>query len=819
MNMLSWLDSVRADAVFGWRQLMKNKATTAAAVLSLALGTGACVAAFRLMDALLFRPLPVAGADRLYSVAFENVGAAGKLMVYDSCSYPMFQRMREAVKEDADLIAASYADHVDLTFGSDEEMEKANLQYVSGWMFSSFGLNPALGRLLNAGDDAAPGAHPLAVISHAYWSRRFGRDRGVIGRKVRIGDDLIEIVGVTGENFEGTETGTQTDIFLPMAMKNPRTLASPVNFWLRTLVKLKPGVRPDPVREKLRAAFAAIQLERATGFMGMPKRQLEAFLKERLLLEPAAAGRSNLQRDYRRPLAALGSLAAMVLLIACANVANLMTARAAARGREMALRVSIGAGRARLAQLVMVEGAWVAMLATGLGALFAWQVAPWLVSMINPPGDPAHLAMPADSRVVGFAIVLGVSITLLFGMAPAWRASSVKPATALRGGEDPRSRSRMMRVSIAAQVAFCFVVVLAAGLFVETFDRLSNQPLGFSPERVLNLETTSRKGQPGMIWSQALERLRAMPGVEAAGLTGWPAMSGETSISLVSINGGVPSESYCDLVYASPGWLGTMRIPLIDGRDFRDGEANPAVIVNQAFAREYFRGENPVGKFFELVGRGRVMIVGLTGDARSRDDLRLPIRATAYVTFDSVGPRSRGTFVVQTANSNPVALASILRREVSRARPELRVTNVRTQIEVDRSKMVRERMLAMLALFFAGVALMLAGIGLYGVLDYAVLDRRREIGIRLAIGATAGDIGRRVTIDIFAIVLAGAGAGLMLGIALVRSIEALLYQVKATDLALLSIPAGAIVVVACIAALAPVTRAVRIDPVTILRAE
>src|SRR5450432_1013910 len=293
IRLIPWLDSLRADAVFGWRQLMKKKATSGAAILSLALAIGACTSAFRLIDALLLRPLPVAAPERLYVVAFENFGGAdGKLTTYDSCSFPMFRLMRAAVEHQAELVAVSYAERIDLTYGSDQEMEKANRQFVSGWMFPTLGLRPALGRLLTESDDLKPGSHPVAVLSYDYWTRRFGQDSKAIGRTVRMGDGLYEIVGVTGERFTGTETGTVTDVFIPMMMKNPATLASSNNFWLRTLVQLKPGVAPEPVHERLRATFRALQQERAKGFAGIPKRQLDQFYAEKLLLEPASSGRS-----------------------------------------------------------------------------------------------------------------------------------------------------------------------------------------------------------------------------------------------------------------------------------------------------------------------------------------------------------------------------------------------------------------------------------------------------------------------------------------------------------------------------------------------
>ncbi len=465
VRLIPWLDSLRADAIFGWRQLNKRKMTSAAAILSLALAIGACTSAFRLIDALLLRPLPVADPERLYAVVFEGPGADGKVNVYDSCSYPMFLQWRSVVKDQAESVAISYADRIDLTYGSDQEMEKAYRQYVSGWMFPTFGLRPALGRLLTANDDSKPGAHPYAVLSYDYWAHRFARDPKVIGRTFRLDNDLFEIVGVAEERFTGTETGTMTDIFIPTMMKRPSTLASSNNFWLRTLVQLKPGVAPEPIHQKLSATFHAFEAERAKTIPGLTKYRFEQFFNQKLLLEPAAAGRSNMQRDYRQPLVALGVLVALVLLIACANVANLMTAQAAARAREMALRVSIGAGRWRLVQLVLVESALLAFLAAAIGGLFAWKSAPLIVNMINPSDNPARLILPADWRVLAFGLALAFGVTILFGLAPALRASSVKPVNALKGGEDPHSRRRLMYALIASQVAFCFVVHFVAGLF------------------------------------------------------------------------------------------------------------------------------------------------------------------------------------------------------------------------------------------------------------------------------------------------------------------------------------------------------------------
>ncbi len=827
IRLVAWIESLRADAVFGWRQLKKNKVASAAAILSLGLAIGACTSAFRLIDALLLRPLPVANPERLYVAARRGIGPGGDFRVSESCEYPAFRRMRAAVKDDAELIAISYADRVDLTFGSDDEMEKAHRQFVSGWMFSTFGLEAAAGRLLTENDDVTPGAHPYAVISYDYWTRRFGRDPKAIACGLRMGNNVYEIVGVATAGFTGTEPGVFIDIFVPTMMSPSVTRSE--SSWFRPFVALKPGVAAEPVRAKLHAVVRAFQEERAKGWTSQTKLFIDRFLNQTVVLEPAATGWSGMQTAYRRSLIALGVLVALVLLIACANVANLMTAQGAARAREMALRVSIGAGRWRLMQMVLVESAWVGFLAAAFGALFAWWAAPFVVSMINPPDNPARLSLPADWRVLGFAFALALGVTFVFGLAPALRASSVKPAIALKGGDDPHSRRRLMHALIAVQVAFCFVVHFAAGLFAATLERLANQSTGFSAERLVVLDTVVQRPQPPAAWDQVAERLRAVPGVETVALADWPLLDGNGWNGCVWVNG-APTEVLGYFLGVSPGFMDAMKIPLLDGRDLRAGESYPGVaIVNEAFAKQCFGGGNPIGKWFERetgngVTRGRLQVVGLVRDARYRN-MREPITPTAYVPFQSVDakgtaqPKGSGAFIVRTAGSNPLALASLLRREVPRARPEFRVGNIRTQTEINQRHTVRERLLAMVAMFFAAVALTLAGVGLYGVLDYSVLQRRREIGIRMAIGAQAGDIARRVTAGVFSMVIVGSLAGLALGMASVRSIEALLYQVKPADPVMLALPSLTILAAALLAALPAVLRAVRIDPVAMLRTE
>ena len=918
LRLLPWLDALRADVVFGCRQLRKRKVTSAAAALSLALGIGACTAAFRLIDALLLRPLPVAHPEQLFALSRTGIGPEGTPQFHDSWAYPPFRLMRAAVKGQAELTAVSYAERMDLTYGADADMEKAYVQYVSGWMFRDFGLQPAVGRLFTERDDVTPGAHPYAVLSYDYWTRRFGRDARVIGRTFRLGATAFQIVGVSGDGFTGIEPGTITDVFVPAMMNSlvtrddstwirsiarlaPGVAAEPLrqklaatsrafeeerakgfthipfrniaNFlgqrltlepafagvsgdgftgiepgtitdvfvpammnslvtrddstWIRSIARVAPGVALEPLRQKLGATSRAFEEQRAKGFTHIPFRNIGNFLDQRLTLEPALAGVSGMQRSYRESLAALAAVVGLVLLIACANVANLLIANATGRAREMALRVSIGAGRGRLVQLVLVESALLAMLGAAGGAVFAWWSAPFVLARINPPDSPARLVLPFDWRVAGFGLALTLAVTILFGLAPALRASSVRPVSALKGG-DPHSRQRLMKALIAVQVAFCFVVLFVGGLFTATLDHLAKRPTGFSAERLLAVDTVSSPPQPAVYWEGVAAHLREQPGVEAVAMAGWPLVSGTQSNSFVALEG-KDLETLAYFLNVSPGFLDAMKIPLLDGRDFRLGDTNStAAIVNQAFAKLYFHGESPVGKFFERTANHvRLQVVGLMRDAAYRN-IREPAIAVAYVPFELSGgtgastpvrPIGRATLLVRTTAANPMIAAPMLRREVARARPGFRVSNVRTQEEIDLRHTIRERLLAALALFFAAVALLLASVGLYGVLDYSVLQRRREIGVRMAIGARPAHIARGVTGDVFAMVLIGAVAGLALGAASARYIAALLYQVKATDPAMLGVPVVAILGASIVAALPAVMRAVRIDPATMLRME
>ncbi len=664
------------------------------------------------------------------------------------------------------------------------------------------------------------------MLSYDYWKRRFGRDPKVIGRTLRIGDQLFEIVGVGPETFTGTEPGMVTEIFLPMMM-NPMVEREDAS-WFRTLAILNPGEPVEPLRAKLDAVSTNFELKRLKANSGLPKQFFEMARSMRLSMEPAGPGVSVIQSDYRHALTWLGVLVGLVLLIACANVANLMTAMAASRAREMALRVSLGAGRLRLVQMVMVESAMLAVGAAVLGAVFAWWSAPWVTTLISTPANPARLILPADWRVLGFGVALIVGVMLLFGLAPALRASGVKPVSALKGGEEPHTRRRLMYGMIAAQVAFCFLVLFVAGLFVTTFHRLANRPVGFDASRLLLLETVVPHGRSVAAWAQVAETLRAVPGVDKVAESFWPLVSSNSWNGWVSVNGGAKSDELAYFLGVSPGWFETMKIRLIDGRQFRASDAYPgAAIVNEAFVKQFLNGANPLGTTIskgDADPHNRCQIVGVVADAPYKS-VHEPILPVAFVPFRQLDAKgveqtmSSGTFLVRTRENDPLAMAAELRRKVAQAGTGFRVSNVQTQQELLDAQTMRERLLAMLGVFFAGVALLLAGIGLYGVLNYSVSQREREIGIRIALGAAALNVARLVTVRVFVTVVIGAGVGVALGMASVRYVQSLLYGVKATDVLMMTLPAAILLVVALLASAPAVLRAVRIDPVEMLRAE
>jgi putative ABC transport system permease protein len=478
-------------------------------------------------------------------------------------------------------------------------------------------------------------------------------------------------------------------------------------------------------------------------------------------------------------------------------------------------------------QLVLVESALVAMAGAALGGLFAWWGAPAVVGMINPADHPVRLVLSADARVLGFAAVVAVGATMLFGVGPAVRVSATRPADALRQGRGSSSRRRAMHALVAAQAAFCFLVLFDARLFTATFERLSKQPTGFSAEGLLNVVTSARPAKTVVEWQQAAEQLRSVPGVESVAVAGFPLLSGSMEGGFVSVNGGPPEQTLVSFLTVSPSWFETMRIPVVSGRGFDERDQSPGVaIVNETFAKLFFRGEDPVGKSFDTNKNSgmRLRIAGVVRDMRT-DDMRgpvLPVVCLPFRSMDAEGkPRtSRGdSFVVRVARGSEGAVGSMLRRAVPRAQAGFLVSRVVPETELVEQQTIRERLLATLASFFAATALLLAAIGLYGVLQYSVAQQRRDLGIRIAVGAPAREVVRRATATGLAMMGLGAAIGFGMARISARFIESLVYGVKATDVAAAGWPAAVLIAAALAACVPAALAALRIDAAEMLRSE
>lgn len=820
------VSALGSDIVFGWRQLKKHPLASAAAILSLALAAGATTSAFRLVDALFLRNLPVSEPNRLFYLETTFVDREGRPDTLDEFDYPTFLRYRETLKNRAEIMVVGMSARQDLQFGADQDSERAWRQFVSGNFFTVMALKPAAGRLLMPDDDRAPGVGRVAVISYDYWTRHFSRDPKAIGRTFRMASGQYEIVGVGPEGFTGTEPGEVTDLFVPATM-NVQALNSPGWSWFRTWLRPLPGITTEQIRQPLQQVFTEEQKGRiSTLHTSTPQEQINRMLNQRILVQSAAAGASHLQRQYRQPLLILSVLVGLVLLVACANVASLLTAQAEARARELALRVSIGAGRGRLLQMLLVESLMIATAAAGLGMIFAAWAAPAVTSMLRVPADPVRMVLQTGWRELGFSLALALIVTILFGLVPALRASASDPIQALKGIRATSSRRPLMNSLLAAQAAFSVLVLFMAGLFVATFQSLSNRPIGFSPEHVLVLGTGAAKQAD---WSQVADRIREMPGVSSATAAGWPLLSNNHWTAAVRLPGRSDETKPPYFLGVTPGFFETMRIGMISGRDFRPGDETPRLneqnqvvpgtgIVNEMFARVYFDGGNATGRVVHMLqGKDKLVPVEILGVVRdvAYGDLREAIRPTVFVP---IGKRNNATLLVRTA-ADPLALAPSLRRAIGSAQSGLRVRNIELQENFVRWHLVRERLLASLSGFFALVALILAAIGLYGVLNSSVTQQRREIGIRIALGAQTSEVVKAATGSAAWMLALGGAAGLLSGVASSRLIEKLLFNVRGSDAAAVALPILILAGTAAVAGLHPALRAARTDPAETLRSE
>ncbi|HXD29511.1 MAG TPA: ABC transporter permease [Pyrinomonadaceae bacterium] len=859
------------DLRFGARMLIKSKGFTMVAVLSLALGIGANTALFSVVDAVLLKTLPVADPERLVLFEwqagrpFRTSGMSGTshvpgppdLKTLSLFRYEVFERMNAAAPDGplSDLFA--FAPIRELTAVVDQQAELISGQAVSGGYYAGLKVQPSLGRAITVEDDK-PGATPVVVLSHQFWQERFGADPAVIGRPLKLNKQSFTIIGVTSPAFtDVTQVDFHPAIAIPLASEpllqgeNSRlsTAKRPGVWWLNLMGRLKPGATNEQARDSLNGAFQAAALE----LMPPPRKanqpaQLEPKDYPRLIAESGSRGMLDMRRGYSTAIYGLFIVVALVLLIACANVANLLLARAALRGAEINVRLAVGAGRWRLVRQLLTESVLLAALGGAVGVLFALWGKRALVALTDKNTGilPSEVDLSLNWRVLAFTVAVSLLTGVLFGLAPAWRATGLDLATSLKQSRRTTGGvSRLSKGLIVAQVALSLLLLVGAGLFIRTLYNLQRVNLGFNQENLLLFtlqpEQSGYKDEQLLrFYQQLFARLDRLPGARAATFGKVALIANDNWFFDILLPGETEmtagEKHITNRQAVRENYFATMEIPLLRGRSFtaQDDQRAPKVaIVNQTFGRQFFPNDEVLGKHVTVIdGKQEVEIVGVVADTKymsQREELKPLIYMPWQQEGDNIGEMY---FAVRTAG-DPTALATTVRQVVRELDGNLPVTQVSSQTARAQATLGQERMSARLLSFFGGLALLLAAIGLSGVLAYSVTQRTNEIGIRMALGAQVANILRLVIWQGMKLVLAGLAIGALGGYALQRFLASQyfansswqrqmseqLYQVSSTDpLTFLAI-AALLTLVALAACWLPARRAAQVDPLEALRYE
>ena len=815
-------DAFVQDARYGARQLRRNPLFTATAMLSLAIGVGANTTVFSLLNALMLRDLRVANPQEL--VEFWRTTPNGSGTAF---SNPMYETLRDGSGAFAGVIAMSKNTVAATADGA--ERPPAG-RYVSGNFFDVLGVSPQIGRLLAAGDDR-PGAG-TAVISHGLWQRRFGGRADAVGETIRVDRVPFTVVGVLPPTFDDPLVGRPADFFIPLAsearLQPESRLGNAASSWLGIVGRLKPATSIDEASAAAAPVFARFMETLAVAYPDAHGRR--RIRSQRLFLQSARTGLSDLRRDFSRPVLLLMGAVSLVLLIACVNVVSLLLARGVARRREIALRLAIGASRGRLVRQLLTESTLLGLLGGGAGLAVAALGAPVLVALVPQGSSPIVLDVAPDARITVFTFAVAVLSSVIAGLFPAFRSARTDIVPSFQGDArsvaTSRSSARWGRALIAAQVGLSLLLLVGASLLLSTLRNLRGVDPGFDREHVLLLTLDSaRTGftppRLAAYHHQVLERVRAMPGVRGAALSVISPMSGG-GIDLPLGVGAPPGET-APMVYVnrvSDGYFSTVSTPVLLGREFlpQDGDAGASTaVVNESLARRYFGSESPLGRRIHM-GRGDSFeIVGVVADSKYYS-LRESGKPTLYLfsvaSYEPIGY----TLSVRTAG-DPLTMSDAIRRDVQSISTAVPVVRIRTLAsQVDRS-VGTERLVARLITAFAVLALVLASVGLYGVLGYAVARRTSEIGVRLALGATRGAVVRSVLRESWMVVAIGSAVGLPAAIALSRLLETLLYGVSAWDARVAAGAVACMLVAATAAAALPAWRASRVEPLVALRHE
>ena len=826
------LESVWRDVRYATRTLRKSPAFTAAAVLTLALGIGANTAIFSAINAIMLRQLPVERPHELISlVAIYPNG------VEPVFSYSAYRRIAGDGAHLVNAVAASTVRRDAITI--DGPPEPVDLKWVSGNYFGMLGVPAALGRALAPSDDRQPPGEPVAVLSDAYWTRRFGRDPAVIGRSFRLKGTAFTIVGVAPRGFSGESPGETLDLWMPLTAQ-PGAPAwlwhGHSTTWLRLLARRRSGVTLAQAGAALEAVYARIRDDIAAGTDSSEFRA--SVLESRLAVSEASRGASRLRDNLSGPLLLLMAIVGLVLLVACANVANLMLARAAARGRETAVRLALGASRLRLIRQGLVE----ALLLAGAGGLGGVFLATWGASALEvlvSDALPVSLDVSPDLDVLAFAGLITCATVLVFGWLPVLRATRIDPLRALKAaGGPPRGATRIPlgRTLVVAQIAVSLVLLVVAGLFVRSLLELKDIDAGFDPDRVLLFRVTPpiAEGPAPLaarrnLYRRLLEHAGTVPGVGGASASFSGVLSRETWGNLIAVEGFAPPAGVIPRTFANaitPGYFDVMRIVVLRGRGFTDADHDTAAkvtVVNETFARQFFGESDAIGRRVGLCSsdpcgspKAMMTIIGITEDAKYTD-LRETKRPMLYVPFGQSG-QHLSELQVRT-DGDPAAVATTLHRELAAFDARLAiVAMIDARARVDGS-LVAERLVAKLSTTFGLLALGLAVVGLYGLIAYVAAQRTGEIGIRMALGAAQRDVRRLVLRDTVKLLAAGLAVGLPAALAGARLLAGQLHEVTPNDPLALLVALATLSGAAIVAGYLPARRAARVDPSTALRAE
>jgi len=845
------METLFNDIRYAVRSLLKRPGFTAIAVITLALGIGANTAIFTVLNAVMLRALPVKDTQQLVFLSNpERHGVNGGQETGNRFlfAYHEFEWLRDHNQVFSEVFAVQSALSLQPTVveGPDQnEAERARISAVSGGYFAGLGVSTIQGRPFTAEIDQVSNATPVAVISYDYWKNRLALDSSILGRRIRVRETSFQIIGVAQPGFSGETVGSAPDLWVPLRMETEASrevLAPPKDvrnkyMWLQVIARLKPGVTLAQANAGINLTLQQMLQSEASQ---ISTDQHAAYLNQRIALSRGDRGASTLRTSFGKPLMILMALVALVLLIACANAANLFLARALTRQREIAVRVALGAGVARLTRQLVTESLLLALAAGGLGLLLAQWADALLVRLASSDSHPIPIDLHPDARILGFTIAVSLLTGVLFGLAPALRAARVDLNALLKGdakgtvkSSSPGGRLPAAKILVIGQVALSFVLLIVMGLFLRSFQKLTQTKLGYDSEHLLQFSIAPPKGYQGaavnQFHQQLLERLNAIPGVRGASLSLSGLFSNIDPGMNISVDGYTPPPgqqvgAFDD--YVGPKYFSTADIPILLGREIGpqdEGNAPLVGVINQTMARTFFGDTNPIGRQIKAsapFGNLEFTVVGIVADSQ-HDDLRTPSGSWFYTPFfhASRPPSfSWATNEVRVAGNAP-AVATAMRAAIKDASPLVEMPEIHTIDELASQTITTERLITTLSSCFGALALLLACIGLYGVMSYNVAGRTNEIGIRMALGAQRRTIFKLVARQGMTLVLIGIVIGLAAAFALTRLISSLLFGVGPTDSITFFVVAVVLAAVALLACYIPARRATKVDPLVALRYE